>query len=103
MIKEITNIAAECIKAPRRESVWSDKEGKYACPDSLTVVRVNAHLGGPPSQRRQQTVRRPLRNLKSVFLSAAGGTLLFVLLLSMLAHLLAKNTLLFEKVIISFL
>jgi hypothetical protein len=70
---DMAAVAAECIKKPTRRSVWSAKLGRYVCSDELehdeAIVAASATKASPP----------PLNPaFKLVFLTAAGGTALFV-------------------------
>jgi hypothetical protein len=110
MIKEMADIAAECIKAPRRMSIWCDQKGTYVCPgsDDLKVPNPPA-----PSVRRLASpgIVSPATTeygaispqFKLVFLTAAIGTLLFVLLCLACSFLAGKNPPpLVDKVIMGF-
>jgi len=73
MLRDMATIAAECIKHPDRRAVWSQQLGKYVCPDTdegWTVTLDHASRTHPPLSAQ----------FKLVFGTAAGGTLLFVLL-----------------------
>jgi hypothetical protein len=78
MIKEMSNIAAECLKNPRRKSVWSPRQHKYICPEGHRKPSVAA----PDDLPLQDTPTHPplAPQFKLVFVTAASGTLLFVLL-----------------------
>jgi hypothetical protein len=79
MIKEMTNIAAECLKNPGRKSVWSPQQGKYICPESGKHKRaVVAHQDLSADERTEHPPISP--QFKLIFVTAASGTLLFVLL-----------------------
>jgi hypothetical protein len=79
MIKEMTNIAAECLKNPGRKSVWSPQQRKYICPErgkrKRTVVAHEARSSADSAERPPISPQ-----FKLVFITAASGTLLFVLL-----------------------
>ena len=78
MIKEMTNIAAECLKNPRRKSTWSPRQNKYVCPEGAKRKRPVAARDDLPAEEAIQ--HPPLTPLfKLVFITAASGTLLFVL------------------------
>jgi hypothetical protein len=79
MIKEMTNIAAECVKNPGLKSVWSPQQRKYICPE-------RGKREGTPAASQQlsgdETAEHPpiTPQFKLVFITAASGTFLFVLL-----------------------
>jgi hypothetical protein len=69
-------IAQECVRTPRKVSVWSAELNRYVCGDD-------------PEFRQAMADRRSAKNkvhpplspaFKLVFLTAAGGTILFVLM-----------------------
>jgi hypothetical protein len=67
--KQMFEIAMECARTPGRTSMWSKDLGRYVCE------------GEPPFQKafNEPQNRAPLSAaFKLVFLTAAGGTLLFV-------------------------
>ncbi len=73
MLKDMGIIAAECIKHPDRRAVWSQELEKYVCPDT--------DEGQTVTLDRESRAHPPLSpQFKLVFGTAAGGTLLFVLL-----------------------
>ena len=73
MLRDMAIIAAECIKHPDRQAVWSQDLGKYVCPDSDEGRAVTLDY--------ESRTHPPLSfQFKLVFGAAAGGTLLFVLL-----------------------
>lgn len=74
MIAEMANIAAECVRTPRRASVWSPELGRYVCPASPGLPAGDVRYS--PAARSDHTPISP--QFKLVFLTAAGGTLLFV-------------------------
>jgi hypothetical protein len=87
MIKEMADIAAACLKAPRRLSVWCPEKGTYICPDSDEVWDQNTPPpGGHPKSSADLVFPATAQHgaitpqFKLVFLTAAIGTLLFVLL-----------------------
>src|SRR5438105_1477883 len=102
MLKEMALIAVECVRNPRRKSVWVPGLGKYVCPDSAdgkkalaAEIRVSLAEDG---------IHPPINpQFKLVFLTAAGGTLLFIVLCFVLALLAGKDPPpLFDKVITGF-
>jgi len=65
--------AAECVRAPGRPSVWSDRHGSYVCSN-------HPEYEGAAAEQRQSVTsgHAPLSAaFKLVFLSAFGGTVLF--------------------------
>jgi hypothetical protein len=73
MLSDMATIAAECIKHPNRRAVWSEQLEKYVCPDTdegQTVTLDHESRTHPPLTSQ----------FKLVFGTAAGGTLLFVVL-----------------------
>lgn len=71
MLRDMAAIAAECIRRPNRRAVWCPQLGRYVSPD---VEDVPAASLDPKSHTRP-----PINSqFKLVFLTAAGGTLLFV-------------------------
>jgi hypothetical protein len=72
-------VAAECIKTPRRHSVWCPENNEY-----VSHQRADATDRGPEADRtpadRPATPAPLSPQFKLVFLSAAGGTAFFVLL-----------------------
>jgi hypothetical protein len=98
MIKEMTDIAAECFKHPGRKSVWSPRLQKYICPDSEEAAEVSITTTPP-----QETAKHPPINqeFKLVFVTAAVGTLIFVVLCLTMTLLAGREPHpLYEKVII---
>jgi hypothetical protein len=79
MISEMANVAAECIKHPTKPSLWVPELGRYVCPDSDEGRRVAAEAVRRPNAR----VSAPSRinpQFKLVFLTAAVGTLIFIVI-----------------------
>jgi len=61
--------AVECARTPGRFSVWSERLGKYVC---------SADPGFDEAMAERSAARAPIGSaFKLVFLTAAGGTLLF--------------------------
>ena len=99
MIAEMVNIAGACLNKLSRSSVWSSRLGKYVCIDTpdgrealaqLTIRATSAH---PPINPE----------FKLVFLTAVGGTVLFIALCLVLSLIAGKQPPpLFEKVILGF-
>jgi hypothetical protein len=102
MLKEMATIAAECVKNPRRQSIWSPQLGKYVCADSdegKLAIALEAE-----ETSRERAKHPPINpQFKLVFVTAAGGTLLFVVFCLVLTLLAGKEPpALFEKVIMGF-
>jgi hypothetical protein len=84
MIAEMANVAIECVTHPKKASVWVPELDRYVCP--------NLERGqGAPAETRGGTAshgtaaraegRPPIDpQFKLVFLTAASGTLLFIIL-----------------------
>lgn len=74
VIEEMARVAAECVKNPGRIAVWSERSGKYVCSKDPTYKQALAE------QSLEIAAAHPPINpaFKMVFLTAAGGTLLFV-------------------------
>ena len=75
--QEMITDAIECLKTLGQTSVWSNRLGRYVCRDDRTFAQAVAERrkdDRPPD-------RPPLSAaFKLVFVTAAGGTLLFVLI-----------------------
>jgi len=101
LINKMAAVAAECIKTPGRLSVWSPRLSKYVCPeteDEQTVLMEAIQLA-------DNLPKHPPINpqFKLIFLTAASGTLLFVVLCLVLTLVAGKQPPpLFEKVIMGF-
>jgi hypothetical protein len=84
MIAEMANIAAECLKHPKKKSVWSPELGRYVCPDSEEGKRA-LDAGHRTAQANRTRTEGPEHSpidpqFKLVFVTAAIGTLLFILI-----------------------
>jgi hypothetical protein len=104
MVSEMISIAADCLKEPNRQSVWSPQLNRYVCPDSAEGRKalIAAQTVPVTPKMRRQAERHPPINpeFKLVFLTAAGGTLLFAILCITLTFLIGKEPKpLFEKVV----
>jgi len=73
MIKAMTEVAAECLRHPKRGSYWSAAEGKYVCPESAQPES-GSHSTESSSRPALQ------ENFKLVFRAAFGGMILFTLI-----------------------
>ncbi len=73
MIRDMIDIAGECIQHPRRRGVWSPEVERYVCPETKEGQQVSLDY---------QAVHHPPLNsqFKLVFFAAAAGTVLFTLL-----------------------
>lgn len=84
MLRDMAAIASECVKRPGKSAVWSPTLGRYVCPtiDGIPLSELNpADAARPPIS--------PM--FKLVFLTAAGGTILFIALCVTLALLAGKE------------
>jgi hypothetical protein len=84
MIAEMANVAAECIKNPRKQSVWSAELGRYACPDSdkgKAALAKAKDVVVSTEMKEKVASHQPINpQFKLVFLTAAFGTFLFLAL-----------------------
>jgi len=70
---DMLSVAQDCVKHPNRRAVWSPELKKYVCPDQFAEQEIKLDYNSrthPPISPQ----------FKLVFLTAAGGTLLFALL-----------------------
>ena len=76
LVVDAITIAQECMRTPGKVSIWSAQANRYVCNDNPEFKQALA------DQAQAKTrVRPPLSPaFKLVFLTAAIGTLLFVLL-----------------------
>jgi len=87
MIKDMAVIAGECIKNPKRDSLWVPGHG-YVCPESeeakrQAVLEAAAH----PIPAKEAKKHPPLSpQFKLVFLTAAFGTFFFLILCLIMAY-----------------
>ena len=102
MLKEIVQDAAECFKTPGRKSVWSSQLGRYVCLDLEEGQTLS--LAAKETNHADAAKHPPISPIfKLVFLTAAVGTLLFIVLCLILTLLAGKEPPpLFEKVIMGF-
>jgi hypothetical protein len=86
MLKDMAQIAGECLRTPRHESVWNPQLERYVCPE-LDEGAISTQ--GPPADSTLVKQHSPLgAEFKLVFLTAFVGTLLFAafcLVLTLLA------------------
>ena len=103
MLAEMANVASECLKSPRHESIWSPRLRKYVCRNTPEGQEAIADQE-PGILASQSTVHRPISpKFKLVFLTATGGTAFFVLLCLILSMAAGKEPPpLMEKVIMGF-
>lgn len=104
MISEMASIAVDCVKNPKRRSVWSPELDRYVCPDTEEGKKALAAAQPVPRSEeiREKAARHPPidTQFKLVFLTAAGGTLLFALLCVTLSFVAGKEPPpLFEKLV----
>ncbi|MEK6302248.1 MAG: hypothetical protein AABO41_16180 [Acidobacteriota bacterium] len=81
MISEIVNVAAECVKHPTKPSILVPELGRYVCPDSREGQRALAQIQLIATD--SQPLTQPSRidpQFKLVFITAAVGSLLFVVI-----------------------
>jgi hypothetical protein len=103
LLSQIAEVASECIKHPNRRSVWSPELGRYICPDDPE----QAQLVAIAAQGKTSAAKAPAKaaintNFKLVFLTAVGGTLLFMSLCVALTLMAGREAPpLYEKVIMS--
>ena len=99
MIAEMVGIAVECLHKPGHSSVWSSRLGKYVCFDTPDGREALAQL-----TTRDKSAHPPINpQFKLVFLTAVGGTVLFIVLCLVLSLIAGKQPPpLFEKVILGF-
>ena len=93
MIEEMANVVKECLSHPRRVSVWVPELHRYVCPESEEGRRALASVGrtAPASHPPAPNQPRLDPQFKLVFLTAAVGTLLFVVVCVTLTFLSGKD------------
>ena len=98
MVSEMAHIAAGCLY-PSRKSIWAGRLGKYVCTNTpegmqaLAEQSISVQAAHPPISPQ----------FKLVFLTASGGTVLFLVLCMGLSLWAGKEPPpLFEKVILGF-
>ena len=100
MTANVIAIAAECFKDPGRTSIWSPKLNKYVCLDSAEGQETLSELTRAHLTLSSSTIAP---QFKWVFMTAVGGTLLFIVLCLVLSLIAGKQPPpLFEKVILGF-
>ena len=79
MLGQMIEVASECIKHPKQQSMWSYQLGRYICPDDAEDAKAvaEAKRATPTQKPAKATIHT---TFKLVFLTAAGGTILFVLM-----------------------
>ena len=81
MLKDMAEIAAECVKHPTRKSVWSPKKKKYVYPQSEELTKHEPDSKATDVSEEAGATKSPINaQFKLVFITAAGGTLLFTLI-----------------------
>src|ERR1051325_2068254 len=100
MTANVIAIAAECFKDPVPTSIWSPKLNKYVCLDSAEGQETLSELTRAHLTLSSSTISP---QFKWVFMTAVGGTLLFIVLCLVLSLIAGKQPPpLFEKVILGF-
>src|SRR5713226_7686171 len=107
MLTEMARIAAACIRNPGRHSVWSPQLGRYVCPDTpggRDALAAATSRPVTPAMQTQAAKHPPINaQFKLVFLTAAGGTLVFALVCVILTLLAGKQPPpLVEKLVMGF-
>jgi hypothetical protein len=99
MLREMALIAFECLKNPKRRSVWVPGLGKYVCPKTKDEYEALAHKA--KTSLAEQAHLPPIDpKFKLVFVTAAGGTFFFIALCLVLTFFAGKDPpSLFEKVV----
>lgn len=79
IVRELAEMATECVKNPDQESIWSPELGKYVCPD---VEEWEMLPRGNQPLVLQSDVQRPSlsRDFKLIFVTSVTLTLLFLVL-----------------------
>ncbi|CAN5888908.1 hypothetical protein BH18ACI4_BH18ACI4_01400 [soil metagenome] len=81
MLKDMAEIAAECVKHPIRKSVWSPKKMEYVCPQTEELGQYLSENKAQFAREGASAAKPPINaHFKLVFLTAAGGTILFTLI-----------------------
>jgi hypothetical protein len=100
----VREIVEECINHPTRKSVWSEHQGRYICPEEDKKDNIGKILPDQPDDEKlspsqphdkydqSKFPKKPPLDpqFKLVFLTAAGGTLFF-LILCIALHLASGN------------
>jgi hypothetical protein len=74
LTKRMAAVAAECTRTPGRKSVWSEHRRRYVCSKDPEYERAASEQDNAIAQGRP-----PIGSaFKLVFLTAVGGTVLFV-------------------------
>ena len=105
MLGQMIEVASECIKHPKRQSVWSYELGRYICPDDPEDAKAvaEAKREAPKTSTRKSAKTPIYAPFKMVFLTAAGGTLLFLVICIVLTFAAGKEPPpLYEKAMMSF-
>ena len=95
MIAEMANVAAECFRNPRKQSVWSAELGRYVCPDSddgKVALATAKDIVVSPEAKEKAASHSPINpTFKLVFVTAASGTFLFLALCVVVTLLAGKQ------------
>jgi len=90
MIRDMARIAAECVKEPGKASIWSAERGEYVCVTSeeghILLIRLKDGTARPTPTHPPISPQ-----FKLVFLTAAIGTLFFVVLCLVLTLIAGKE------------
>jgi hypothetical protein len=99
----MAEIATECVKHPQRISYWSPQHGKYICPQTHAVEQRLTAANRAVAPQEKSPAKPPISaQFKLVFLTAAGGTLLFILICVAMTMTAGREPPpLYEKVILS--
>jgi hypothetical protein len=101
-MKDIMLMVRECVKHPRRTSIWLPEQSKYVCPQSEDALRYYEAMA-KDQMKTGEMLNPPLyEHFKLIFLTIFGGPLFFVVLCVVLTFASGKEPPpLFEKVIMS--
>lgn len=105
MLGQMIEVASECVKHPKRHSVWSPELGRYICPDDAKDVKAVAKAKGEAPNAAARKPAKPSISapFKMVFLTAVGGTLFFLVICIILTFAAGREPPpLYEKAMMSF-
>lgn len=99
IVRDLAQIAAECVRTPGGESIWSPELEKYVCPDSKEG-RALLQSDRPPVLHAEPQHPTIGRQFKLIFLTSATLTFLFLALCVVLTLAAGKEPPpLYEKVV----